>query len=239
MYACALTDIGKRRRLNQDYLFCSEKPVGNLPSLFAVADGMGGHQAGDYASREGIKILLQLIEANTSRDPSVILKGCVEKMNRVLWRRSREDVSLAGMGTTLVAAVIGQELMTVVNVGDSRLYVIGREIHQVTKDHSLVEELVAQGRLARGSAEYAAKKNVITRAVGVDEQVTPDFYEVKLLEGETVLLCSDGLTNMVTDSEIYAIVHRGLPLEERAQALVEAANLSGGRDNITVILIER
>lgn len=169
MYACALTDIGKRRRLNQDYLFCSEKPVGNLPSLFAVADGMGGHQAGDYASREGIKILLQLIEANTCRDPSVILKGCVEKMNRVLWRRSREDVSLAGMGTTLVAAVIGQELMTVVNVGDSRLYVIGREIHQVTKDHSLVEELVAQGRLARGSAEYAAKKNVITRAVGVDE----------------------------------------------------------------------
>ena len=146
MYACALTDIGKRRRLNQDYLFCSEKPVGNLPSLFAVADGMGGHQAGDYASREGIKILLQLIEANTSRDPSVILKGCVEKMNRVLWRRSREDVSLAGMGTTLVAAVIGQELMTVVNVGDSRLYVIGREIHQVTKDHSLVEELVAQRR---------------------------------------------------------------------------------------------
>lgn len=239
MHACALTDIGKKRQLNQDFLFYSEKPVGNLPSLFLVADGMGGHQAGDYASREGVKILLQLIEADSSHDPSVILKGCIEKMNRILWRRAREDAALAGMGTTLVAAAMADGLMTVANIGDSRLYVIGHEIHQVTRDHSLVEELVAQGRLVRGSAEYAAKKNVITRAVGVDEQVTADFFEVKVLAGETVLLCSDGLTNMVTDGEIYAIAHRGLSLEEKAQALIEAANLSGGRDNITVILIER
>ncbi len=91
MHACALTDIGKKRQLNQDFLFYSEKPVGNLPSLFVVADGMGGHQAGDYASREGVKILLQLIEADSSHDPSVILKGCIEKMNRILWRRARED----------------------------------------------------------------------------------------------------------------------------------------------------
>lgn len=239
MHACALTDIGKKRELNQDFLFCSEKPVGNLPSLFVVADGMGGHRAGDYASREGVKILLQLIEANASHDPSVILKGCLEKMNRVLWRRAREDAALAGMGTTLVAATMRGGLMTVANIGDSRLYVIGREIHQVTKDHSLVEELVAQGRLVRGSAEYVAKKNVITRAVGVDEQVTADFFEVKLLEGERVLLCSDGLTNMLTDSEIYAIVQRDLSLEQRTRALIEAANVSGGRDNITVILIEQ
>ena len=184
-------------------------------------------------------MLLRLVEANAGHDPSVLLKSCVERMNRSLFRRSQEDQALAGMGTTLVAATIADNLMTVVNIGDSRLYVIGREIHQVTKDHSLVEEMVSQGRLVRGSAEYVAKKNVITRAVGVDEQVTPDFYEVKLVEEELVLLCSDGLTNMVTDGEIYAIVRRGLPLEERAAALIEAANLSGGRDNITVILIEK
>lgn len=239
MQACALTDVGKRRQMNQDFVFCSEKPVGNLPNLFIVADGMGGHQAGDYASRTAVELLLRQIREDDSHDPIVILKDCVEKMNYSLWQCSLREPTLAGMGTTLVAAVLSGNLLQVVNVGDSRLYVIGDEIHQVTRDHSLVEELVAKGRLERGSLEYQAKKNVITRAIGVDEKVMADFFEVELLPGEKVLLCSDGLTNMITDDEIYAITERSLPVEERAAALIEAANLSGGRDNITVILIER
>ena len=239
MHACALTDVGRRRQTNQDFVFCSEEPVGNLPNLFIVADGMGGHQAGDYASRTAVELLLRQARKAESHDPIVILKDSVENMNADLWRRSVEDPALSGMGTTLVAAVISDNCLQVVNIGDSRLYVIGEEIHQVTRDHSLVEELVAKGRMERGSAEYQAKKNVITRAVGVDERVTADFFEVELAPQEKVLLCSDGLTNMITDDEIHAIAKRNLPLEERAEALIEAANLSGGRDNITVILIER
>lgn len=239
MQACALTDVGKRRQTNQDYVFCSQKPVGNLPNLFVVADGMGGHQAGDYASRSAVELLQQQIAENTSHDPIVIFKECVETMNEKLWQRSREDVSLYGMGTTLVAAAISGDTLMVVNVGDSRLYVSGQEIHQITRDHSLVEEMVAQGRMERGSEEYQAKKNVITRAIGVSSQVIPDFFEVELEAQERVLLCSDGLTNMITDEEIQAIISRSISLEERTSALIEAANLSGGRDNIAVILIER
>ncbi len=239
MHACALTDVGRRRQSNQDVVFCSENPLGNLPNLFAVADGMGGHNAGDYASRTAVKILKKQAEETESQDPGVILQDSIAEMNRVIWERSKEDPELNGMGTTLVAAVINGNVMTVANIGDSRLYVVGRGLYQVTRDHSLVEELVAQGKLTRDSAEYQAKKNVITRAIGVGEEVEADFFEVELAEGESVLLCSDGLTNMITEEEIFSIISRGLPLEDRAAALVEAANLSGGRDNIAVILIER
>ena len=168
-----------------------------------------------------------------------ILKECLEEMNAALWRLSKEDPGLAGMGTTLVGAVLTGDTLHIVNVGDSRLYLIDETIHQITRDHSLVEEMVAQGKMERGSLEYQARKNVITRAVGVSESVTADFYEVVLMPGERILMCSDGLSNMITDEEMLTIVCRDIPLEERTAALVEAANLSGGRDNITVILIER
>ncbi len=239
MHACALTDIGRRRETNQDVVFCSENPLGNLPNLFAVADGMGGHNAGDYASRTAVEILLDHVKNTDSHDPSVILQESIEEMNDVIWHRSKEHADYAGMGTTLVAAVLEGNTLTVANIGDSRLYVVGRGLYQVTRDHSLVEALVDQGKLTRGSAEYRAKKNVITRAIGVDETVEADFFEVELAEGEGVLLCSDGLTNMITEEEIFSIISRRLSLEDRAAALVEAANLSGGRDNIAVILIER
>ena len=239
MHTCALTDVGKMRQMNQDSLFCSQEPVGNLPNLFLVADGMGGHQAGDYASRKAIELLLEEIRCDENHDPIVVLKSCVEKMNAALWRISREVPGLNGMGTTLVGAVLSGDTLYVVNVGDSRLYLMDETIHQITRDHSLVEEMVAQGRMERGSREYQAQKNVITRAIGVMGAVTADFYEVVLAPGEKILLCSDGLSNMITDEEILTIVSRELSLEERTAALVEAANLSGGRDNITVILIER
>ncbi len=239
MHACALTDIGRKRQSNQDVVFCSENPLGNLPNLFAVADGMGGHKAGDYASRTAVEILLDHVKNTDSHDPGVILQESIEEMNSVIWHRSRENADYAGMGTTLVAAVIEGSTLTVANIGDSRLYVVGRGLYQVTKDHSLVEELVDQGKLVRGSAEYRAKKNVITRAIGVGESVKADFFEVELAEGEGVLLCSDGLTNMITEEEIFSIISRRQSLEDRSAALVEAANLSGGRDNIAVILIER
>ena len=239
MHTCALTDVGRMRQMNQDSVYVSQEPVGNLPNLFLVADGMGGHQAGEYASRMAVELLLQQIRANEGHDPIIVLKECLETMNASLWKMSKEDPGLAGMGTTLVGAVLSGDTLHIVNVGDSRLYVMDETIHQITRDHSLVEEMVAQGRMERDSLEYQAKKNVITRAIGVSPSVTADFYEVVLMPGERILMCSDGLTNMVTDEEILTIVKRDIPLEERTAALVEAANLSGGRDNITVILIER
>ena len=239
MQACAITDIGRMRQVNQDSVYVSQEPVGNLPNLFLVADGMGGHQAGDMASRMAVEMLLRSICNNEGHDPIIILKECVEEMNASLWRLSKEDPGLSGMGTTLVGAVLTGDTLHIVNVGDSRLYVMDEAIHQITRDHSLVEEMIAQGRLERGSLEYQAKKNVITRAIGVSESVVADFYEVVLMPGERILMCSDGLSNMLTDEEILTIVRRDIPLNERTAALVEAANLSGGRDNITVILIER
>ena len=239
MRACAITDVGKMRQMNQDSVYVSQEPVGNLPNLFLVADGMGGHQAGDLASRMAVELLLKAICVNDNHDPIIILKECLDEMNAALWRMSQEDPGLAGMGTTLVGAVLTGDTLHIVNVGDSRLYVTDETIHQITRDHSLVEEMVAQGRMERGSLEYQAKKNVITRAIGVSETVIADFYEVVLMPGEQILMCSDGLSNMVTDEEMLTIVRREIPLEERTAALVEAANLSGGRDNITVILIER
>ena len=239
MHTCALTDVGRMRQMNQDSVYYTQEPVGNLPNLFLVADGMGGHQAGDYASRKAIELLLEEIRCDENHDPIVVLKSCVEKMNAALWRISREVPGLNGMGTTLVGAVLSGDTLYVVNVGDSRLYLMDETIHQITRDHSLVEEMVAQGRMERGSREYQAQKNVITRAIGVMGAVTADFYEVVLAPGEKILLCSDGLSNMIKDEEILTIVSRELSLEERTAALVEAANLSGGRDNITVILIER
>ncbi len=239
MHTCALTDVGRARQMNQDMFYFSQEPVGNLPNLFLVADGMGGHQAGDMASRMAVEIFVQACGLNEGHDPILVMKDSLELVNARLHEAALEDPNLAGMGTTLVGAVLTGDTLHVLNVGDSRLYVMDESIHQITRDHSLVEEMVAQGRMERGSLEYQAKKNVITRAVGVHESVMPDFYEVVLRPGEKVLLCSDGLTNMVTDDEILTIVGRDIPLKTRAAALVEAANLSGGRDNITVILIER
>lgn len=239
MQTCARTDVGRMRQMNQDSVFYTQEPIGHLPNLFLVADGMGGHQAGEYASRMAVEILLEEIRMNENHDPIIVLKECLEAMNARLWGLAQSDAGLTGMGTTLVGAVLTGNTLHVVNVGDSRLYLIGETIHQITRDHSLVEEMVAQGRMERGSLEYQAKKNVITRAVGVGESVTADFYEVVLMPEERILMCSDGLSNMVTDEEMLTIVQREISLEERTMALVEAANLSGGRDNITVILIER
>ncbi|MEG2871548.1 MAG: SpoIIE family protein phosphatase, partial [Clostridium sp.] len=150
-----------------------------------------------------------------------------------------ETEELAGMGTTLVAATIEDSTLYVANVGDSRLYLIEREgIRQVTKDHSFVEEMVSLGKMNRDSKEYKIKKNIITRAVGIDKKVDVDFFEVPLKRGDYILLCSDGLTNMVDNSAIFRMVLLPGALETKAKALVAMANQNGGKDNIAVVLID-
>lgn len=239
MKAYALTDIGKTRKVNQDAQFASTEPVGELSNLFIVADGMGGHQAGDFASRYLIEHMPEYIKESGENEPVAALRKGIEAVNQELYTLSCEREELAGMGTTLVAASIQGNTLYVANVGDSRLYRIERSgIHQITRDHSYVEAMVSLGQMSRGSREYETKKNIITRAVGIGGHVEPDFFEVSLNPGDYILLCSDGLTNMVDNSAIYRMVLLPGSLDTKARALTALANQNGGKDNIAVILID-
>lgn len=234
----SITDIGKKRKLNQDYVYTSENPVGNLPNIFIVADGMGGHNAGDYASKYAVETIVKEIGISFEVNPERILAKAIEKANADIIRLAGENPEMEGMGTTVVAATCIGKYLKVANVGDSRLYVVGEKITQITRDHSLVEEMVRMGGLDRETARNHPDKNIITRAVGAAEKVEIDFFEVELHTGEIVLMCSDGLTNMLEDEEIRMILNGQRDIVEKAEELVKAANNNGGRDNIAVVLIE-
>ena len=235
----SVTDIGRLRKLNQDYVFTSEVPVGTLPDLFIVADGMGGHKAGEYASKCAVETIVSQINSSSERGSIRVISNAIREANRRVRNKAMSDDNYFGMGTTLVVATLDEDGLCVANVGDSRLYLISNgEIKQVTVDHSLVEEMVQMGELERKSARNHPDKNIITRAVGVMEEVDPDFFEVEdLVVGDTILMCSDGLSNMLEDTEIMGIVEGEGTLKEKANRLVAAANMNGGRDNITVILV--
>lgn len=237
MRACAMTDIGRVRTANQDYVFASTDSVGMLPNLFLVADGMGGHKAGDYASRYISEHLVEHLKQAGNSEIIPLLREGIEKVNKMLYQESRDKAELNGMGTTLVAAVIEDSTMYVANVGDSRLYQIRNKLKQITRDHSYVEELVSLGQMERGSRDYREKKNIITRAVGTEEKLDIDFFEVSLEPGDYILMCSDGLSNMLEDAEMEEIICSELELGEKAEKLITVANDNGGKDNIGVVLI--
>lgn len=239
MKTFSMTDVGIRRESNQDYMYTSETAVGNLPNLFLLADGMGGHAAGDYASRFTVEKVVELVGKSTFTEPVAIIKQAISEANALLLAEADKDVSRQGMGTTLVTATIIDNRMYVSNVGDSRLYVVSDDkMIQVTRDHSLVEEMVRLGEMDKEDAKVHPDKNIITRAVGVLPEVSADFFEVELEPGDMILMCSDGLTNMVRDEEIRQIILGQRDIVEKAEKLVETANKNGGRDNITVVLIE-
>lgn len=235
----SLTDIGRKRKVNQDYVYTSEQPIGNLPNIFIVADGMGGHNAGDYASKVTVETIVEEVASCFEKNPIMIMAKAIEAANEVIYKKSHENSEFEGMGTTVVAAVFIGGYLQVANVGDSRLYIINdKEIRQITRDHSLVEEMVRMGGIPRTEARNHPDKNIITRAVGVNEAVEADFFTVELTEGDTVLMCTDGLTNMLEDEEIRMTISGGRDIVEKAQELVKTANKNGGRDNISVIIIE-
>jgi serine/threonine protein phosphatase PrpC len=238
MKACAMTDTGRVRTANQDYVYAQTEPLGTLPNLFLVADGMGGHQAGDYASRYIAESLVAHFKQADSLGIVPLLREEILKVNGMLYQESMKSTELNGMGTTLVAAVIEDTTMYVANVGDSRLYLVRNRLQQITKDHSYVEELVSLGQLERGSRDYREKKNIITRAVGTEDKLEIDFFEVSLEPGDYVLMCSDGLSNMLEDAEIEEIICSELELPEKAEKLITIANDNGGKDNIAVVLID-
>ena len=238
MRTFSITDVGMVRQVNQDYVFEGERPLGILRNLFVVADGMGGHQAGDYASKYTVEVLQRELEKSQGEDIERVLVNAIKTANREIIREASKDEHLKGMGTTVVAATIMNQMMYFANVGDSRLYLINHGIQQLTKDHSLVEEMIRIGEIKREEARNHPDKNIITRALGASEEVDIDFFDVQLEEKNRILLCSDGLSNMVADEEIQKILGDSPDIEQSGRQLVATANTNGGRDNISVILIE-
>ena len=209
MKTYSITDIGRRRTMNQDYVYASEQSVGNLKNLLIVADGMGGHNAGDLASRYTVELMVEYItNEKDEKRPVSLLSSAIHHANELVMEKARSAKEYEGMGTTLVAATVTDGCLYVANVGDSRLYLIDQGIEQITRDHSLVEEMIRMGEIQRKDAKSHPDRNVITRAVGVHVPVRVDFFDVKLEKGDKLLLCSDGLTNMVEDEDILQLVKK-------------------------------
>ena len=225
--AC-LTDVGRQRHTNEDS-FYAEAPV------FAVADGMGGAQAGEVASAMAVEEFSNGHDA--SKTPEAQLAEVARAANRRIWEMAQSDQQHAGMGTTLTAVMVGDTDVSVGHVGDSRLYLLrDGSLERLTRDHSLVEEFVRQGKLTPEQAERHPQRSVITRALGPESDVEVDTFSVPARDGDIFVLCSDGLSGMVRDEQMEEILASGEPLESVARALIDAANENGGRDNITVIL---
>ncbi|MBA2460659.1 MAG: Stp1/IreP family PP2C-type Ser/Thr phosphatase [Actinobacteria bacterium] len=229
--SAVVSDTGRRRRRNEDSYVCE-------PPLFAVADGMGGAQAGEVASGLAAAVLE---EANGDELREERIVELIQEANRRVFQRSHEDPAASGMGTTMTVAVTGPGgTVSIGHVGDSRAYrVRAGRLEQLTKDHSLVGELMRSGKLSPEEAESHPQRSVITRAVGTEPDVDVDTFTVDTEPGDVFLLCSDGLTDMVSDEGIQSVmVEREGDLESAAQKLVETANSSGGEDNITVVVFE-
>lgn len=232
------TDVGRIRQINQDYVFATDEPQGVFPNLLVVADGMGGHKAGDFASKFTVETLKEELQHSLKEGPEEVFQEAVQNVNRKLIETAEKDIKLDGMGTTLVAATVMDQTLYFVNVGDSRLYLINKEIKQLSRDHSLVEEMLRLGGINEEEARNHPDKNIITRAIGVKETVEVDFYEYALKKNDVILMCTDGLTNMISDEEIFAIIKGARDIVEAGQLLVERANENGGKDNIGVVLAQ-
>ena len=239
MKSFSLTDVGQVRSQNQDYVYASEQPIGNLPNLFVLADGMGGHNAGDFASRCAVSVIEASVKKDMSFNPIKIMRHAIEEANEKIHELAKADAGKAGMGTTLVAVTVVGYYAYVANVGDSRLYISGEQgLVQITRDHSWIAEMVMRGELSKEEARNHPDKNIITRALGASEAVDIDFFDVQLEEKNRILLCSDGLSNMVEDTELCRIISQEKDLSEIGAELILTANGNGGLDNIAVVLVE-
>ena len=234
----AMTDVGRRREMNQDYVYATGQPIGPFPNLLVVADGMGGHKAGDFASKFTVEVVKREIAGSRSRKPEKVLHDAIQVANRELISVASSDVKLEGMGTTLVVATVIGDTLYFANIGDSRLYLIDDNIKQLSKDHSLVEEMVRLGGIKAEDARNHPDKNIITRAMGVKDEAEADFYEFRIKRGDKILMCTDGLSNMVEDEDMFGLVKGSRDVVEAVQMLIDRANSNGGRDNIGVVLAE-
>lgn len=233
------TDVGQRRNTNQDYTGLFENKAGH--KLAILADGMGGHQAGDVASQMAVNNLgasWQESDISTPEKAAQWFIKVIQKENVNIYEKGQSQPEYLGMGTTIVGAILMDNSFTLANIGDSRAYLIrNNELLQLTEDHSLVNELVKSGEITREMAANHPRKNVLTRSLGMPNAVEVDVASHQWVEGDYLLLCSDGLTNMVPEKDILSILSAEGQLEEKVNTLISSANNAGGLDNITVLVI--
>ena len=231
--SAGVTDTGRRRRRNEDSYV-------HEPPLFAIADGMGGAQAGEVASRLAAAVLEEVTDEKLKGEPRIA--ELIQEANRRVFQRSTEDAAVSGMGTTMTVALVDDASGTVAigHVGDSRAYLVrDGELEQLTEDHTLVNELLKSGKLSPEEAHSHPQRSVITRALGTEPDVDVDTFTVETRPGDIFLLCSDGLSSMISDIEILGLVRSGNgDLDAALRGLIQAANTSGGDDNITVVAFE-
>lgn len=243
MRVWAITDRGAVRQQNQDS-YSIYTPADNC-GLAIVCDGMGGAKAGNVASQLAVesflKTLRQTEPQDWSADPETLLRRCLATANEAVFRRAITDPECEGMGTTVVAAMLIDSTAYILNLGDSRAYYIGETegIRQITRDHSLVEDLVSRGELSPEAAKNHPQKNLITKALGVIPEIKCDLYEVTLKSGDSILLCSDGLSNVMDDQEISYEVLYGGPLNACCDRLLQLSMSRGAPDNVTVVLLQK
>ncbi len=238
MKAWGMSHVGMARKLNEDsFLTCMSQD--QQSGYFVVCDGMGGAKAGDVASRLATDTFAAHFDPRLpcSRLEEDV-RAAMQSANTRVWEMSRSDAALEGMGTTMVCAVVQKDCTVIGNVGDSRAYLIDDEgIRQITRDHSLVGEMLARGELTPLEAQRHPSRNVITRAIGADKTIQCDTFALQPRPGQYVLLCSDGLTGEVSEPEMYYEVYQSDTPEKACQMLVDIANSRGGHDNITVVLV--
>ena len=227
----ASTDVGRVREANEDSYLVAEP-------LFVVADGMGGHIAGDVASSTAVKVIQDGSGSLSSEDPATLTK-IITDANTAIWDKAKSDPALRGMGTTCTLVLIDDDRVHIAHVGDSRAYRLrDGQLKQLTEDHTLVGRMVQEGRLSAEEAQHHPQRSIITRALGVDEDVQVDLDTVELSDGDRLLICSDGLSSMVEDDQIKDVLARESDPQKTADALVELANEAGGDDNVTVVVID-
>jgi PPM family protein phosphatase len=232
--AAAVTDRGRKRASNEDAFGYSVEH-----GVYVVCDGMGGAAAGEIASSLAVDEMMRLLTHRSGTNPlSTDAEQAIAAANQTIFSRAERSQKLSGMGTTLVALLAEERHAWIVNVGDSRGYRLrNANLEQITIDHSLVEEQIRMGRMSQSEAMHSPLRNVITRALGTQNNVTPDVFELEAESGDLFLLCSDGLTRELSDSLMESLLLVGAPLDELCTRLVEAANQAGGHDNITCLLV--
>ena len=224
--------------MNQDMFFISDTPVGILPNLYIVADGMGGQNAGDVAARFCVDRFTELVRVSRERTPIQVIEKAIRQTNEDLIEKASNQRELDGMGTTFVmATLLSDNNLLVANIGDSRMYLINEKITQISQDHSLVAEMVRSGEIRKEEARFHPNKNVVLRALSTQSVVSPDYYQVTVRPGDCALLCSDGLSDMVDEAELLKTVSEYEDVGDIADRLVTMANENGGRDNITLVLL--
>lgn len=242
-----ISHVGRVRKNNEDYckgeiISTDSKDIG----IFAIADGMGGHNKGEVASELAVENIIKFLKTNLVQNGSVkinyiddILKQAYNNVNSIIYKKSMEDDTFSGMGTTLTMVILYDKTAYIANVGDSRCYLLQNDsLKKVTRDHSLVEELIAQNAITEEEAKNHPRRNVITRALGTERMIIVDIYKEELNKDDILLLATDGLTGCVDKDEIKNILESNSDIESISNKLIEAANSKSGKDNVSVILIK-